>query len=721
MYKKINLDYRWIDGLCKIQSGWQSYCSTEWDSSVTLSSNAYSLSRQEHELASYLNSYLHLYIAQEQREIDRLNGKICEKEAEITKLSDLSNTENEKLEDETQEDDSTTEERIEKLKNEISNLQVQIRKHEVNIARNTFLDADTFNANYGHSVPLTDEDEEQYNEHREKVLGLIDYIKSAEGINTMREAVNRATGEDSLPQSYPDAAVQNMGFAVPRTDAISTTSDTSTPPESSSDSSATEEQKQRTGCLGAFLGIFKRKSDETIEQNDNLESPPTLPSSAPIDSKTAENLTQRLSNCVNALKKADDVRHWWTNLCDTVEKDQKRQEECLLKMNGEKDLNGRYLPGKEGYYPPRHRKSTSLIDMDMVRKYRDTDTYYHQNLDKFLSRWFDAEEKPCNKMSMRELIKHQIVDPLVGRWHTLKWDGSNPFVNENITDEQMHAYIEHDTQQSKPFVEYVRLQNDNLTTSLNVQFFSNNPNIPGNGPEFRQKYTLGAQNIGPVYLDDFVNSLCVVQVMDIPNHIDSIKDFKPKREAELSPLYADITDVTLSAVGNATTIEGKARAIYDWICDNIAYDTTKQIHDANTCWNTKRGVCQAYCELFCYMAEKVGLTAEMITGKTKKQNGEISEEGHAWILVYKHEYDALLIDPTWGAGSVSGNKFVKNKDNSTWFNVSPYWMMFTHFPEKEEWSLLDIDVTEEQFKDLPFELPQTDSDGKDYLFEMLTR
>ena len=719
-YKKIDLTNRWIDGICKIQSDWESYCATEWNTSVPLASNAYSLSRQEHELASYLNSYLQLYIAQEQREIDRLNGKIYEKEAEIAKLSDSDDTENEILEGENLEDDSTTDEHTEKLKNEICNLQTQIRKHEANIARNTFLDADAFNASFGNSVLLTDEDEELYNENREKVMGLIDYVKSVEGINTMREAVNRATSKDSMPQSYPDAAVQNIGFVVPRTDAISTTGAPTTPPESNSGTSATEEQKERTGCLSAFLGIFKRKSEATIEHHDTQEQPSDIPCTAPIDSITAQDLIQKLNNCVNALKKADDVRHWWTNLCDTIEKDQKRQEECLLKMNGEKDLNGRYLPGKEGYYPPRHRKSTSLIDMDKVRTYRDNDKYYLTNLGKFLSRWFDAENKPENRMTMRELIKHQILDPLVGRWHTLKWDGTNPFVDENITDEQMHKYIEHDTKESKPFVEYVRLQEDNLTTALNIQFFSNNPNIPNNGPEFRQKYTLGAQNIGPVYLDDFVNSLCVVQVMDIPNHIDSIKDFKPKRETKLSPLHANIVETTLAAVGQAVTIEDKARAIYNWICDNIAYDTTKHIYDANTCWNTKRGVCQAYCELFCYMADIVGLTTEIIAGKTKNHKGEISEESHAWIMVYKHQYDAMLIDPTWGAGSVDGNHFVRSKDNSSWFDVSPYWMIFTHLPEKQEWTLLDIDVAEEQFRALPFELPQQTPNGKDYLFEMLT-
>jgi hypothetical protein len=48
-------------------------------------------------------------------------------------------------------------------------------------------------------------------------------------------------------------------------------------------------------------------------------------------------------------------------------------------------------------------------------------------------------------------------------------------------------------------------------------------------------------------------------------------------------------------------------------------------------------------------------------------------------------------------------------------------MIFTHLPEKQEWTLLDIDVAEEQFRALPFELPQQTPNGKDYLFEKLTR
>ena len=132
--------------------------------------------------------------------------------------------------------------------------------------------------------------------------------------------------------------------------------------------------------------------------------------------------------------------------------------------------------------------------------------------------------------------------------------------------------------------------------------------------------------MSPVFLEDFVNSLCVVQIMDIPDHVDALKDFKPRREAALSRLRTDVRAevTTIIEDANANTVEEKARTIYNWICDNIAYDTTKQIHDAETCYISRRGVCQAYCELFCYMAEAVGMTADVIVGITKDGEGNIS-------------------------------------------------------------------------------------------------
>jgi hypothetical protein len=309
---------------------------------------------------------------------------------------------------------------------------------------------------------------------------------------------------------------------------------------------------------------------------------------------------------------------------------------------------------------------------------------------------------------------------LVGKFHTLRWDGSNPFVNEKMADDVMHEYIMHDLRHSKPFVEYVRIQDFNLVSNLNVGFFSNNPDVPREPNVFRSRYSVGVESISPVYLDEFTNSLCVIQVMNIPDHIDSLKDFKPRREASLERIRVNMREEITAVVGNASSVKDKARAIYDWICDNIAYDTTKQIFDAETCWSIRRGVCRAYCELFCHMAEAAGLTADIVVGIAKNRRNEISEDMHSWVFVYTNAYEGLLIDPTWGAGAVVDGKFIKSDDNSAWFDVSPYWMIFSHFPSNKYWTKLEIEIDESQFRQLPYQHPTLENDGKDFLFESVS-
>lgn len=705
----VKLEYEWIDGLKSIQSIWNSYCSTEWNPSTPLSGQPYSVSCQEQELASYLNQYLNLYIDQEERIIADLNDKLLKKKTELEHL--LAKQEQVEISDTATE---TDERKIAQLQNEISNCEKQIRIHKDNIERNTFIDANQFHDNFGFTQPITEQDQKDYSDNYAKVGGLINYVKSDEGVRTMREAIGRATNEDELPHSVPVMAIENVGWVEPRI--VEDSSSIASSEVLVQEPVITEDKSEKSGCLTWFFGLFKKQREEIEQSKSTLETP--LVDNAPIDEATSKSLVVNMNNSVAALKKVDDVRKWWDDLCRKIEKYQMRKDECVLLMDGERMPDGRYVKGKEGYRPSYHIKSTSLIDMERVRAFRDGHEYYKQMLDRFLHRWFD--NTATERMTMLELIKHQVLDPLVGKYHTLKWDGSNPFVKEEMTDYELHDCIEHDIRQSKPFVEYVNIQNFNISQDITVGFFSNNQNIPSSAPEFRNRYTLSSDTIIPTHISDFVNSLCVVQVMSIPNHIDTLKDYKPKRTAELSRLNTNITQETISIISHVETIEDKARAIYDWLCENIAYDTTKQIHDAETCWRTKRGVCQAYCELFCYMAEIAGLTADIFVGKVKTPDGKISEDKHSWIFVYTHEYEGILIDPTWGAGAVNGNKYVKNTDNSMWFDVSPYWMVFTHFPEQQDCTRLNkLEITEEQFKQLPYKLPTNDTDGKDFLFESL--
>lgn len=722
-FKKIDIDLPWIDGLCHIKSLWESYCTAEWDSSKPVSTNTYSVSQQEMGLAAYLNSFLKLYLAEERREIEIQNAVIAQRESEKASLSESLERLNE-LPDE----DESKSVQIEEANSKIADIDSDIEAckaiiciHEKNISDNAFHDADAFQEKFGTMELLTEEDEASCATNKAVVGNLINYVKSEAGIKVMREAVERATIEDKerniLPNPYPASEVLNMG----RVKAIELTPDQiPSLPQPAVETSIEEDLSNRPGCLCWFKGLFRKKADEAEATEAPVTAPNPFDRSAPIDENTSKFLNDKLSKTVAAIRKADDVRAWWRHLCELIEKSQKRRAECRLAMDGEKDINENYVRGKEGYRPAWNRKSISLIDMEMVRNFRDNDNYYKQNIDRYLARWFDKDIELDKRMTMLELIKHQVLDPLVGKFHTLQWDGSSPFVNEEISDEDMHKIIEHNLSQSKPFVEYVRIQESNISTNLNIGFFSNNPTVPTESNNFKKKYNVSSESINPVFLKDFVNSLCVIQVMDVPDHVDALKDFKPRRDAVLSRLRTDVKAEASAIVGGVESVEEKAKAIYDWICDNIAYDTTKQIHDAETCYRTRRGVCQAYSELFCYMAEAVGLTADIITGKTKSPDGKLSEDKHAWVFVYTSAYNGILIDPTWGAGAVAGVKFVKNEKSDAWFDVSPYIMIFSHYPDQQYWTKLDIRVSEEQFDKLPFVLPTDETDGKDFLFESLS-
>ena len=142
----------------------------------------------------------------------------------------------------------------------------------------------------------------------------------------------------------------------------------------------------------------------------------------------------------------------------------------------------------------------------------------------------------------------------------------------------------------------------------------------------------------------------------------------------------------------------KICAIYEWICDNISYDTDYKIHDADQCWDKRKGVCQAYCNLFYHIAKSIDLKVEIIGGKAKNEN---TCNGHSWIFAYTQKNHGILLDPTWGAGYVNGNEFSKNYDCWTWFNVSPQWMILSHLPEDNSYQFIDNPISFSKFISLP--------------------
>ena len=143
----------------------------------------------------------------------------------------------------------------------------------------------------------------------------------------------------------------------------------------------------------------------------------------------------------------------------------------------------------------------------------------------------------------------------------------------------------------------------------------------------------------------------------------------------------------------------QAQAIYRWICNNIAYDVSYRVYTADECWKSRKGVCEAYCELFYQLASAVGLKVEVVKGKAKLANGTIDERGHAWLIVYA-DGCRFFVDPTWGAGSVDDGLFTR-RPTDAWFDVEPRLMAFTHLPNDPSRQLLEQPVDEYTFLKLP--------------------
>ena len=184
----------------------------------------------------------------------------------------------------------------------------------------------------------------------------------------------------------------------------------------------------------------------------------------------------------------------------------------------------------------------------------------------------------------------------------------------------------------------------------------------------------------------------------------------------------DYTELAQQITAGCSTPIEQARNIYLWLCRNIAYDTSHKVHTADECYEKKKGICQGYCELFCRLGEPLGLKTTIISGKAKNQHGQIERAKHAWILAEMEE-EAILIDPTWGAGSVKDGIFVPSDKDMSWFHIDPHWLIFTHYPDDTAYQFIQETIDWETFISLPALYPSSTGygwDGKKVLTSLLS-
>jgi hypothetical protein len=179
--------------------------------------------------------------------------------------------------------------------------------------------------------------------------------------------------------------------------------------------------------------------------------------------------------------------------------------------------------------------------------------------------------------------------------------------------------------------------------------------------------------------------------------------------------------------GLHTDVE-KFRAIYRWVCANIAYDYTSfarnkkqrgKITDpvALAAWNKqiritiyrnlldhRKTVCTGYAFLLKALANHAGLQCEIVDGYGRNSQANIrglAQANHSWNAV-RLRGKWYLCDPTWSSGVFDTRQFtfVKRYDDS-YFLAAPSSFIYDHYPLDTAWMLTDDRPTPQQFVDRP--------------------
>lgn len=125
----------------------------------------------------------------------------------------------------------------------------------------------------------------------------------------------------------------------------------------------------------------------------------------------------------------------------------------------------------------------------------------------------------------------------------------------------------------------------------------------------------------------------------------------------------------------------KARAIYRWVTNNIAYDAasyfTGDCRDDSpekVLW-TRKAVCSGYANLFLALGQAIGINVEKVIGTARVNDFAGS---HAWNVVTING-QRYWVDSTWGAGYVdTQTKSFIPYFNEAYFLVAPHRLAQTH-------------------------------------------
>lgn len=199
--------------------------------------------------------------------------------------------------------------------------------------------------------------------------------------------------------------------------------------------------------------------------------------------------------------------------------------------------------------------------------------------------------------------------------------------------------------------------------------------------------------------------------------------------AQFSEPYTDVVDLSQKLTAPFTTEADNARVLFLWVAHNVDYNCYKyrnpkpkprisatseeelaqkieqyRAEGVAKTLETGRGICEDYSRLYHALCAAAGLESVVVTGHARdfhKPYRKALDNPHAWNAI-KIDGTWYLCDPTWAAGHTNGEvtRFTR-KLSPGFFKTPPAWFAQTHFPDDEQWQLLDHPLSKKAFADQP--------------------
>ena len=159
----------------------------------------------------------------------------------------------------------------------------------------------------------------------------------------------------------------------------------------------------------------------------------------------------------------------------------------------------------------------------------------------------------------------------------------------------------------------------------------------------------------------------------------------------------------------------RVKALHDYVADRVSYDVesyragTYPPQDAETVFRTRRSVCAGYANLLAAMGQASGDEIVVVGGDARTNGRDLTGEGHAWNAA-RIGGRWTLLDPTWDAGFLKEDRFVKRYSTEFLF-TPPEVQGLSHFPEEERWQLRHPPLSRGEFLRQPLMRPLFYAEG----------